>query len=454
MAYIDNSANGYASNMYKMGNVEMGVEVSKKVLPKIFAKIAYHKGYMVNDRYNAEAQNAMDVLIPKYNRPTGKFVNLRSGSYNAFSPNTEQVTQKYDLLQIDREYNEIIEIAEDQIVQNVQGDGIISTMSDMVSSIVAEQINILTCAGIVDANLKYGTSKPAGEAKVEYVTLTGNNATAIPDVIGEAIAKIGNADPDFGDTSFNDYKMSGVFSNTMWANLLKTKNQFLLESSYGQELLIEGTFGRITLGDVNAFKGKILGLYTFVLPDAFFPTSTNAEFDVKPTSGKVLGVMGVAEATERAFIDRGINIVPAVTYRGWVLQPLYRVGVACLKPWGTALLVTDDFVDNRLSAFEKEDKTDNITMAQGSATGKTKVATLPAFTGSYYYYNLSNDADGIVVPRNKDLSADNNFTALTLNSTEIASAVAGHCLTVVACDSDKKAIGVVYHTLVAGDIKA
>ena len=39
MAYTSNP-NAYSNAMYKMGNVEMGVEVSKKVLPKLFAKIA------------------------------------------------------------------------------------------------------------------------------------------------------------------------------------------------------------------------------------------------------------------------------------------------------------------------------------------------------------------------------------------------------------------------------
>ena len=321
MAYTPNP-NAYSNAMYKMDTVEMGVEVSKKVLPKIFAKLAYHKGYMVNDRYNAEAQNALDVLIPKFNRPNGKFTNIRQGSYNPFTVTKDKVTQKYDLLSVEYEYNEIIQIA--------------------------EETNILSADGIVSANLAYNKNKTEADRKIEFINLT--DGTTIPDYIGDAVAKIGNADPEMGDTSFNDYRISAVISNTMWANLMKTKNQFLLESSYGQELLIEGDFGRITLGDIYAFKGKILGVYMFVLPDAFFPAKGNTNFATNPTAGKVLGIMGVAEATERVFIDRGIKITDAVDFRGWNLQPLYRLGVACLKPWGTCLLVTSDFTDTRLTA--------------------------------------------------------------------------------------------------------
>ena len=348
MAYTSNP-NAYSNAMYKMGNVEMGVEVSKKVLPKLFAKIAYHKGYMVNDRYNPEAQNALDVLIPKFNRPKGKFTNIRLGSYDPYTVSKDRVTQKYDVLSIEYEYNEIIQIAEDQIVQNVQGSDVISVMADMVSRIIAEETNTLTADGIVSANLAYNSTKDEAERKIEYID---TETATIPDYIGNAVAKIGNADPEMGDTSFNDYRISAVISNTMWANLMKTKNQFLLESSYGQELLIEGEFGKVTLGDTYAFKGKILGVYMFVLPDAFFPYADNANFAVghNPTAGKVLGIMGVAEATERVFIDRGIKITDAVDFRGWNLQPLYRLGVACLKPWGTCLLVTSDFEDARLSA--------------------------------------------------------------------------------------------------------
>lgn len=346
MAYTSNP-NAYSNAMYKMGNVEMGVEVSKKVLPKLFAKIAYHKGYMVNDRYNPEAQNALDVLIPKFNRPTGKFTNIRTGSYDPFTVSKDKVTQKYDVLSIEYEYNEIIQIAEDQIVQNVQGSDVISVMADMVSRIIAEETNTLTADGIVGANLAYNSTKAEADRKIEFIDLT--NGATIPDYIGDAVAKIGNADPSMGDTSFNDYRISAVISNTMWANLMKTKNQFLLESSYGQELLIEGEFGKVTLGDTYAFKGKILGVYMFVLPDAFFPSVGNTNFTANPTAGKVLGIMGVAEATERVFIDRGIKITDAVDFRGWNLQPLYRLGVACLKPWGTCLLVTSDFADARLT---------------------------------------------------------------------------------------------------------
>jgi hypothetical protein len=345
MAYTSNP-NAYSNAMYKMGNVEMGVEVSKKVLPKLFAKIAYHKGYMVNDRYNPEAQNALDVLIPKFNRPTGKFTNIRTGSYDPFNVSKDKVTQKYDVLSIEYEYNEIIQIAEDQIVQNVQGSDVISVMADMVSRIIAEETNTLTADGIVTANLAYNKTKAEADRKIEFVDLA--NGATIPDYIGEAVAKIGNADPAMGDTSFNDYRISAVISNTMWANLMKTKSQFLLESSYGQELLIEGELGKVTLGDTYAFKGKILGVYMFVLPDAFFPSVGNANFTANPSAGKVLGIMGVAEATERVFIDRGIKITDAVDFRGWNLQPLYRLGVACLKPWGTCLLVTSDFADARL----------------------------------------------------------------------------------------------------------
>lgn len=296
MAYTSNP-NAYSNAMYKMGNVEMGVEVSKKVLPKLFAKIAYHKGYMVNDRYNPEAQNALDVLIPKFNRPNGKFTNIRKGSYDPYTVSKDRVTQKYDVLSIEYEYNEIIEIAEDQIVQNVQGSDVISVMADMVSRIIAEETNTLTADGIVSANLAYNSTKAEADRKIEFVDLA--SGATIPDYIGEAVAKIGNADPAMGDTSFNDYRISAVISNTMWANLMKTKNQFLLESSYGQELLIEGEFGKVTLGDTYAFKGKILGVYMFVLPDAFFPYAGNTKFTTNPTTGKVLGIMGVAEATER-----------------------------------------------------------------------------------------------------------------------------------------------------------
>ena len=443
MAYTPNP-NAYSDAMYKMGSVEMGVEVSKKVLPKIFAKIAYHKGYMVNDRYNAEGQNALDVLIPKFNRPKGKFTNIRQGSYNPFNVSKDRVTQKYDVLSIEYEYNEIIEIAEDQIVQNVQGSDVISTMADMVSRIIAEEINFLTADGIVGANLAYNSTKAEEDRKIAYIDRAQLNVVSIPDYIGEAVAKIGNADPEMGDTSFNDYRISAVISNTMWSDLMKTKNQFLLESSYGQELLIEGDFGRITLGDTYAFKGKILGVYMFVLPDAFFPSAGNENFTNKPETGKVLGIMGVAEATERVFIDRGIKITDAVNYRGWALQPLYRLGVACLKPWGTCLLVTSDFTDSRLATQFTAD------FSAGTVDGSTKATNLSE-TGTLYF--VRGAVDTYKGERTSLIEGKFDYTV----GSNIAGVNVGEVITLIVAEEDlvsgdEVVVASYKHTLVANEI--
>lgn len=443
MAYTPNP-NAYSNAMYKMDTVEMGVEVSRKVLPKIFAKIAYHKGYMVNDRYNAEAQNALDVLIPKFNRPKGKFTNIRTGSYNPFTVTKDRVTQKYDVLSVEYEYNEIIQIAEDQIVQNVQGSDVVSTMTDMVSKVIAEEINLLTADGMISANLAYNSEKAEEDRKIAYIDRSALATVSIPDYIGEAVAKIGNADPEFGDTSFNDYRVSAVISNTMWADLMKTKNQFLLESSYGQELLIEGEFGRVTLGDTYAFKGKILGVYMFVLPDAFFPYAGNNNFAVNPTTGKVLGVMGVAEATERVFIDRGIKITDAVDFRGWNLQPLYRLGVACLKPWGTCLLVSSDFADSRLAPGLL-----TADFSAGSVSGSTKV-TATSEDGTLYY--VKGDAD---VYRGLNVSSISGAQQYTLGS-NITQVSAGDIITLIVAETNELGDTVVIyagkHELVANEI--
>lgn len=346
-----------------LNNVEMGLKVSELVLPKIFAKIAYQKGYMVNDRYSEAAENSLDVLVPKFGRPGGRFESIRkpgtgeTNSYNPFSPTAGEASLTYDYFSVDLEYRKPIKIAEDQIVQNVIGDRVIPTMVDYVSREVAEQINFITAEALFvgameyaikkHTNIQYVTTATAGE-KIQGIDLTstdGNAATIVPDQMAILISKIGNADPAEGDTSFNDYKMSQVICNTLYAKLMSTKNQFIIESSYGQEILIDGTLGRISLGDLTSYKGRILGVDTFVLPDAFFPASTSSsdDFAIKPTAGKVLGFMAVAEATERAFVDRGVKITDAVDFRGWMLQPLYRVGCKTLKPWGVGLLVDGSF---------------------------------------------------------------------------------------------------------------
>lgn len=335
----------------QLGNVEMGLLVSQQVLPKIFAELAYHKGYMIDDRYNAEGHNSLDIMIPMFNRPKGKFKNIREVTYNPFENSKDQVTQTFGTLTVDMEYNEQIEVPEAQIAQNIVGDKVIGTMTNMVSSVVAEQLNFLTAEAIYKSVIEYNTNK--ADKKIVYFN-SGNDS--LPDKVAELQAYIGNADPSKGDTSFNSKQLSQVISNTAYAQFMKTKNQFILESSLGQEILIDGGLGKVTLGDINAYRGKVLGVHTFVLPDIFFPSAGNANFEnsVAPTAGKVLAIMGIPESTFRVFIDRGIKVIDAVDFRGWNLQPMYRVGVGCLKPWGNGLIVSNDFAHANLTEQEIE----------------------------------------------------------------------------------------------------
>ena len=331
-------------------NAEMGVLVSKKVLPMMFADLAFHKGYMVDERYTAEGRQSLEVLIPKITRPTGKFENIRDGDYNVFNNNRDQIGQQFDKLSIEWEYNEQIDIAEAELAQNITGEQIPGVLASRVSSIVTEEINKITGAAIYRGSLDYNGTKNVEDRKLAYFDPSEDS---MPDQFALLNAQIGNADPLFGDTSFNHRKISGVISNTAFAIAMRTKNQIILYGSAGQEILLEGKFGKVTLADVKAYKGTVQGTHIFVLPDNFFPSANNyvnfsnyMSEDEMPNKGKVYGVFGISEATYRAFIDGGVKMVDTINFRGWAMQPFYRIGVACLKPWGNALLVSHDFEHN------------------------------------------------------------------------------------------------------------
>jgi hypothetical protein len=334
-------------NMPSIGNTEMGLLVSQKVLPMMFADLAFHKGYMVDDRYTPEALQSLEVLIPRIKRPTGKFNNFRAAGYDVMDPSRDRIGQEFDNLSIKWVYNEQIDVAEEEIAQNITGEQIPGVLASRVSAIVTEEMNKITGIEIYNSSLSYNENKPVNERKISYFNPSEDS---MPDKFAEMNAYIGNADPVYGDTSFNNRQISGVISNSAYAIAMRTKNQIILESSAGQEILLEGKFGKITLANVKAYRGKVQGVHLFVLPDNFFPSNTNytnfanySEESSMPDEGKVYGVFGVAEATYRAFVDRGVKMVDSVGFRGWAMQPLYRTGVLCAKPWGTALLVSSDF---------------------------------------------------------------------------------------------------------------
>lgn len=399
------------------GYAELGLKVSEQVLPKLFADVAYLKGYMVDGRYEAEGQNFASIVIPTLRRPTGKFVSMKS-SYNPYTTATRDRTfQDHLQLDIDREYNEPIDLPEAMVVQNVIGGQLAGKMAEYVAKNIAEEINFITADAMHSAVIYYSDDRPLNKRKIEYVDFASTTDTA-PNAIAKLKAKIGNADPLGwtnpttnevipGDTSFNGVPMSAVISNTFEAGLLSNKGQFILESSYGQEILVEGTFGRITLSDNQNYRGKIQGVNMFVLPDNFFPAEDSVEgrFENTPSAGRVYGIMGVAEATYRVFVDKGIKISDATLYRGWILQPLYRLGIKVAKPWGVGLLVSKDYVAPNLQVAKAE----IATFEASSASGKTKVATLKG--GAAYAYRTGNYDD---VPANKVLLAADGWTALAV----------------------------------------
>ena len=412
------------------GYAELSIKVSQNVLPKVFADLAYLKGYMIDGRYEMDAQDSATIIIPTLKRPTGKFRSMKDNAFDPYAPTRGRTTQGHTYLEIDREYNENIDVPEDMLVQNAIGNDIVSLMSKMVGQTVAESMNFITADAMVKASNLYNASIDPDSRKIALL----GAGTNVVDAMAVLKAKIGNADPFYGDTSFNNLKLSQVISNTLEAKLLQTKNQFILESSYGQELLIEGTFGRITLGDNVSYRGRILGIDTFVLPDAFFPSTLSSveDFSEVPTAGKVYGVMGVAEATYRAFVDRGIKISDATLFRGWIMQPLYRVGVTVAKPWGIGLIASEDYASASLSTG---------TFAGNKITAKLAGANTMLFKKGYHRVELGETLTNGV----------EGWATLTANSTNIG-AVANELVTVVGLDVNGKVNVVKVHKFVASEI--
>lgn len=429
-----------------LGSVDMGLKVSQEVLEKIYAKVAYHKGYMISDRYTADAQSSLSILIPKFGRPNASFKSLSAVSHNPFSYASSGVTQTFDTLTVDMQLNDMIKVSEEQILQNVVGDKVIGTMTKMVSDVVGEQINIHTARGMINGSLAYNSIKKITDRKIAYVDVN-SNTTSIPDYMVDLKAKINNADLTLGDSSFNDYKISQVISNTLEAYLLRTKNQFILESSYGQEILVEGDFGKITLNDLQAYRGRILGVDTFVLPDAFFPYAGNTNFvfngvDYNPTAGKIYGLMAVPIATERVFVDRGVKVVEAQDFRGWLLQPLYRLGIKTVRPHGIGIIASSTYVDTNLAA---ELGSMTVSATTGAATtdietftSDVTVATYKGKVGSYVPYYL-------------ETAPTSGWTAITLSTTALT-ATEGQVITVLGINAGGKVVAYAQHTVAATDI--
>lgn len=424
------------------GYSELGIKVSEQILPKLFADVAYVKGYMVDGKYEFDAQNAASIIVPTLSRPKGRFRDMKAPSFDPYNPNRDRVNQGHITIEIDREYDEIIDIPEATLVQNMIGNSIVSTMADYVGKIVAENINYITADAMIKASNEYNSELVEGRRKIAY--LGANNSVA--DAFAALKAKIGNADPSKGDTSFNGLPMSAVISNTLEATLLQTKNQFILESSYGQELLIEGTFGRITLGDNVAYRGRIQGINVFALPDGFFPNEYSSELDFTevPTKGSVLGVIAVPESTYRQFVDRGIKITDSNKFRGFCLQPLYRVGVTVAKPWGIGLLVSEDYVSESLLAEPK-----TLTWVAGAASKQSKVTTVLGEGETALYKVGEHD----VVRGKAYANGTDGWVTLTVNTTNVANLSEGSVVT-VAIIKDGKAVAREVHKFTATEIAA
>ena len=91
------------------GYAELSIKVSQNVLPKVFADLAYLKGYMIDGRYEMDAQDSATIIIPTLKRPTGKFRSMKDEAFDPYTPTRGRTTQGHTYLEIDREYNENID---------------------------------------------------------------------------------------------------------------------------------------------------------------------------------------------------------------------------------------------------------------------------------------------------------------------------------------------------------
>ncbi len=344
-----------------INQVALKETASARVFEKLVQGILHVNGKGVDESYiNGSALGSQSIAIPHVALGGGAFRKLgatvNGGQFNANDANVP--TSNYFYVPILYVYDQTETLA--KIMNDKAGYDLLGAVTDNISRKITRGINALTFAVQISQTLN--DSYDAGAP-----TYVAEDAT--PNIFKsfvEANAKLDEGDEAIGADYFPTENRQAFFRPSAFS-ALKTSGdgKYVTQSNYGQEMLATGVLNPFKNSEASkvelrdGYAGEIDGVPCYKVSPILLKlaegyvqsngaTLTAGAFD------DIDVIVCSSIGTIRGFTSTGdIEVVPAISGQGWVLQPLVHGGCSCISGKSVRLIVKNGFANPVTSAETK-----------------------------------------------------------------------------------------------------
>lgn len=334
-----------------INQVALKETASARVFEKLVQGILHVNGRGVDESYiNGSALGSQSIAIPHVALGGGAFRKLgatvNGGQFNSNGANIP--TSNYFYVPILYVYDQTETLA--KIMNDKAGYDLLGAVTDNITKKITRGINALTFAVQIAQTLN---------DSVDDVTYVTEDAT--PNMFKsfvEANAKLDEGDEAIGADYFPTENRQAFFRPSAFS-LLKTSGdgQYITQSNYGQEMLATGVLNPFKNSEASkvelrdGYAGEIDGVPCYKVSPILLKlaasyvqksgsTLADTAFD------KIDALVCSSIGTIRGFTSTGdIEVVPAISGQGWVLQPLVHGGCSCISGKSVRLIVKSDFTN-------------------------------------------------------------------------------------------------------------
>lgn len=341
-----------------VSGVALKETASAQVFENFIQNVLHVNGKGVDESYvNQAALNSQSIAIPRVLLGAGGFRTLgatvNGGQFNAKDAIVPQSNYFYvPLLYV---YDRTETLA--KIMNDKAGYELLSKVTANIGKKIARGINAITFAEQISTTLNESITG----GKATYIT-EGNSAY---DAFVDA-----NALLDEGDEAIeSDYfptEMRQAFVRPSFFSAFKKGDgtRYVTQSNLGQEMLATGVLNPFTNSEASkvqlrdGYAGDIDGVPVYKVSPILWKLA--AQYTMKDGSAlaatafdNIDAMVCSAVGTIRGFSSNGeVEVVPATSGQGWILQPLVHGGVKCVSGKSVRLIVKTGFTNPATSTLK------------------------------------------------------------------------------------------------------
>ena len=334
-----------------VSGVALKETASARVFEKLVQDILHVNGKGVDESYiNGSALGSQSIAIPHVKLGAGDFrklgASVNGGQFNANSTVISDADYFYvPLLYV---YDRTETLA--KIMNDKAGYDLLGAKTDNIRKKIARGINALTFATQIAQTL----NESATSGKALY--FTESTGTKLYDHYIDANASLDEGDEAIGADYFPTEQRQAFFRPSAFAQMKKDKG-VILESNLGQEMLATGVLNPFKNSEASkvemrdGYCGEIDGVGCYkVSPIILALAATYCQKEGSALANtafdKIDAMVCSAVGTIRGFTSTSeIEVVPAQSGQGWVLQPLVHGGCVCISGKSVRLIVASGFTN-------------------------------------------------------------------------------------------------------------